>query len=84
MQLVKGIQPPRARYRQKGAHKLKGCTWDQNDLRKGVLDIGYPSIRISTRMRTRVSFGANVRARMARYGLFGHTCLASTSHDWQV
>ena len=84
IQLVRGIRLPRARYRQKGTHKIKGCTQVQNDSRKGVLDIGYLSIRISTRMRTRVSFGANVRARMARSGPFGPTCVASASHDWQV
>ena len=49
-----------------------------------LLDIAYLCIRVSTRIRTQVSFGANVRVRMARSGPFGHTCLASASHDWQV
>ena len=47
-------------------------------LHLSLLDIGYLSIRISTQMWTQVSFGANVRACMARSGPFGYTCLACT------
>ena len=56
--------------------RIRVLTW--------MLDIAYLCIRVSTRIWTRVSFGANVRARMARSSPFGHTCLADASHDWQV